>query len=320
MKTRIHLTCLLLAAHPLFADGLVDPQDMPGPLKAVGFDQNLGGQLPLDAPFIDESGRAVLLGDYFGERPVVLVFVYYRCPMLCPTVLNGVAKSLGVLEFDVGREFDVLAVSIDPNETPERARAAKRAAVKLYGRGQTAPGWHFISAPPTAGGEESIRRITEAAGFRYALVPEDGVTPEGGNPYVTPEGGNPYVTPEGGNPYLTPEAGQQYEFAHASGIIVATPEGRLAQYFYGIDFAPKHVRLALVEASSNRIGSVVDQILLYCFRYDPQLGKYTAVITRILRLGGVVFCLALALFLWINLRRDRAAARVSSSIVGAASR
>ncbi|MEM7353317.1 MAG: SCO family protein [Acidobacteriota bacterium] len=279
MKNRAFIaSALVLLVLPAWGD-LVDPQDMPGPLKQVGFEQNLGAQLPLDAPFLDASGREVVLGDYFSERPVIMVFVYYRCPMLCPTVLNGVAKSLGVLEFDVGKEFDVVAVSIDPNESSEQARSAKRVAVKRYGRGHTAPGWHFLR-----GGEESIRRVTETAGFGYAFVPENG------------------------------------EYAHASGIVVATPEGQLAQYFYGIDFAPKHVRLALVEASSNRIGSVVDQILLYCFRYDPELGQYTAVITRILRLAGVVFCLALALFLWINLRRERVAARHPSSILGAASR
>ena len=282
--TALQAGLLALLALSASGDGLVDPQDMPGPLKEVGFDQKLGGQLPLDAPFIDESGREVLLGDYFGERPVVLVFVYYRCPMLCPTLLNGVAKALGVLECDVGREVDIVAVSIDPDETPEKAHAAERATVKRYGRGRTAPGWHFLSAPRRLGGEESIRRVADAAGFRYAFVPENG------------------------------------EYAHASGIVIATPEGQLAQYFYGLDFAPKHLRLALVEASSSRIGSVVDQILLYCFRYDPQLGRYTAVVTRILRLGGVVFCLALALFLWINLRRDQATDRRSSSILGAASR
>lgn len=269
--------CLLFAASTTEAD-LVDPKDMPGPLKEVGFDQKLGDMLPLDVPFVDEQGREVVLGDLFREKPVVMVFVYYDCPMICPMVLNGVAKTLGVLEFNVDQEFDVVAVSIDPTETVEQARAAKRTTIKRYGRGQTAAGWHFLT-----GDEESIRRVTEAAGFRYAYVPENG------------------------------------EYAHASGLVVATPDGTLAKYFYGIDFAPKHVRLALVEASEHRIGTVVDQILLYCFRYDPELGKYTAVITRILRIAAVIFCLALALFFWINLRRDRAIAH-HTAVLGAESR
>lgn len=292
MKTRMNIalanggrwTCVVLVACllgsvPVFGNNLVSPEDMPGPLKKVGIEQHLGEPLPLDLPFVDERGHAVKLGDYFGERPVVLVFVYYECPMLCPMVLGGIAKSLGVLKFDVGKEFDVVAVSVDPDETPVMAASSKRATVKRYGRSQTAGGWHFLS-----GSEESIRRLTEIAGFGYAYIEETD------------------------------------EWAHASGMIVATPEGKLAQYFYGIDFAPRHVRLALVEASSNQIGSVVDQLLLYCFRYDPALGKYTAAITRILRVTAVLFCMGLGLFFWIMRRRDLAMARLHTSTVGVGSR
>ena len=268
----------LLAAPSFGSDGIVDPQHMPGPLKEVGFDQRLGEKLPLDLAFVDNSGRDVVLGDYFGDRPVVLTFVYYDCPMLCPMVLNGVAKTLGVLKLDVGDAFDVVVISIDPRETPLQATDQKLATVKRYGREQTAGGWHFLT-----GDEESVRRITEAAGFRYAWVEEN------------------------------------QEFAHASGMIVATPDGTLSKYLYGLDFPPKDVRLALVEASEGQIGTVVDQILLYCFRYDPKLGKYTAVVTRILRLAALVFLAVLGSFLWIMWRRDRLAAHRPSP-VGAASR
>ena len=293
----------LALALPAFGDGVVDPRDMPGPLKEVGFDQHLGDGLPLDAAFTDEQGRAVTLGDYFGERPVVLAFVYYDCPMLCPMMLDGVAKTLGVLTFDAGREFDVVAISIDPAETPQMAAGRKNATVKRYGREQTAGGWHFLTGTP-----ESIRRVTEAAGFRYTYVEENQATPEGGQRNVPPEGGQRNVPPEGGQRNVPPEGGKRNEWAHASGMIVATPDGTLSQYFYGLDFSPKNVRLALVEASAGTVGTVVDQILLYCFRYDPQLGKYTAVVTRILRLAGVAFLAVLGTFLWIMWRRDRIAA------------
>ncbi|MCP3962775.1 MAG: SCO family protein [bacterium] len=296
LSTASGLLLFLLALPAWGEGGLVDPQAMPGPLKEVGFDQHLGETLPLDLRFVDERGREVTLGDYFGEKPVVLVFVYYDCPMLCPMVLNGVAKTLNVLQFRVGEEFDVVAVSIDPRETPEMALESKRATVKRYGREETAPGWHFL-----LGTEESVARLTKAAGFRFAYVPENDVTPEGGKGDVALEGR------------------KGYQYAHASGMIVASPEGTLSQYFYGLDFAPKHVRLALVEASENRIGSVVDQILLYCFRYDPELGKYTAVITRILRLAGVVFLIALGIFFFVMWRRERLALHPSSTL-GAASR
>ncbi len=268
---------LALVAFSASGKGVVAPQDMPGPLKEVGFDQHLGDKLPLDAVFVDETGENVTLGDYFGDKPVVLAFVYYDCPMLCPMVLEGVAKTLGVLKFDAGEDFDVVSISIDPRETPYMAASQKLATVKRYGREGTARGWHFLT-----GTAESVERVTEAAGFRYAYIEEND------------------------------------EFAHASGMVVATPDGTLSQYFYGLDFSPKDVRLSLVEASEGQIGSVVDQILLYCFRYDPELGKYTAVVTRVLRLTALVFLAVLGSFLWIMWRRDRIAARTAA--LGAASR
>ena len=281
LGARVGATIALLGAlgltAPAFAGGTVDPSLMPGPLGDVRFDQNLGASLPLDLAFVDESGRAVTLGDYFdGERPVVLVFVYYHCPMLCPLTLNGVAKSLSVLKLDVGREFDVVAVSIDPKETTEQAAAALASTVERYGRPRT-EGWHFLT-----GSNEAIRRAADVAGFRYAYVPESD------------------------------------EYAHASGLLVVTPEGRIAQYFYGFEFSPKDLRLALVEASSNRIGNVIDQVLLYCYRYDPKLGKYTAVTMRILRLSGALFALGLAVFVWIMWRRERALETLTTSPSGVA--
>ena len=247
--------------------GLVDPSAMPGPLKEVGFEQRLGESLPLDAMFVNEEGRPVSLGEYFHrDKPVVLAFVYYDCPMLCSLIMNGVAKSLRVLSPEAGRDFDVVAISFAPGETPAMARETEAETITRYGKATSQDGWHFLSAP--VGAEESIRRATEAAGFRYTWVPDAD------------------------------------EYAHASGIVVATPEGHIAQYFYGIEYPPRDLRLALVEASANRLGSLVDQLLLYCFRYDPTLGKYTAAVTRILRLTGVVFVVALGLFLWVMLRRE----------------
>ena len=268
---------LLLAflATSVEAEGLVAPSDMPEPLNEVGIEQRIGETLPLDAPFVDEAGRAVRLGDYFGDKPVILALVYYDCPMLCSLVMNGLAKTLGVLKFDVGQDLDVVAVSFDARETPEMASEVKAQTVKRYGRPDTADGWHFLT-----GDDESIQRLTEAVGFRYTYLPESD------------------------------------EFAHAGGITIATPEGTIAQYYYGLEYPPKDVRLALVEAAANGLGTVVDQVLLYCFRYDPSLGKYTAVITRVLRLAGVAFCGFLGLFLWIMFRYERT--RSQTHTLGAA--
>jgi protein SCO1/2 len=232
--------------------------------RDVGYDQRLNEQLPLDAEFVDEAGRPVRLGQYFGQRPVVLALVYYECPMLCTIVLNGLLRSLKTLAFDVGKEFDVVAVSFDPGEGPALAAAKKVQYVDSYGRPGTAAGWHFLT-----GSEASIRRLTHSVGFRYAYDAEKG------------------------------------EYAHVGGIVVLTPEGRIAQYFYGIEYPPKHLRLGLVEASAGKIGSAVDQLMLMCYRYDPVSGRYSVVIMNVVRLASVATVAALCIFVLAMLRRER---------------
>ncbi|MEM9555627.1 MAG: SCO family protein [Acidobacteriota bacterium] len=258
--------------------GLVEPEDMPGPLKEVRIDQKLGAQLPLDARFIDENGREVMLGDYFdGRRPVILAFVYYECPMLCSLILNGTASALGVLSFDPGDQYDVVAISIDPEETPEMARETERKTLHRFGRPETADGWHFL-----LGDEETVSQVAAIAGFGYEYIPATD------------------------------------EWAHASGIMVVTPSGQISQYYYGIEYPPKDLRLAIVDASQDTIGNLVDQILLYCYRYDPQIGKYTAVAMRMVRLAGIAFVVGLSVFLWFMLRSDRRDASGPTSTLGAA--
>lgn len=271
MTPRVFMLAALLIAAPGPAraqDRLVDPAQMPGPLSEVRFDQQLGERLPLDTAFRDADGREVVLGDYFDQRPVVLVFVYYECPMLCSLILDGMAKALAVLQLEVGTDFDVVAISFDPGETPAMATAARTRTLSRYKRSATPRGWHFLT-----GTEQAIAAVTETAGFHFIYDPETD------------------------------------EYGHTSGILVVRPDGVINQYFYGVEYAPKHIRLALIDASAGRLGSLVDQLLLYCFRYDPQLGKYTAATLRVLRLTGAVFALSLVIFLWIMLRRDRASVR-----------
>ncbi len=251
--------------------GLVAPEKMPGTLSEVRFDQNLGEQLPLDARFVDETGNPVILGDFFGSRPVVVLFVYYECPMLCTLVFNGLSKSLGVVDFTVGAEFDVVAISIDPEETPAMAAAAEMRVLDRYGRAQSAPGWHFLT-----GTQAEIQRVTQAAGFAYAYEEDRG------------------------------------EFAHAAGLVFATEDGVLNQYLLGIEPSPKDIRLALIAASERKLGSLVDHVLLYCYRYDPTLGKYTVAAVRILRIAAAAFVLCLFGFMWISFRHDRKMARLRS--------
>jgi protein SCO1/2 len=233
-------------------------------LRQAGLDQRLDQPVPLDAPFVDQDGRDVRLGDYFGERPVVLALVYYECPMLCTQVLNGLTSSLSLIKFNPGQDFDVLAVSFDPGEGPGLAREKKNGYMERYKRPGTEGGFHFLT-----GTQEAIDRLTDAVGFRYAYD----------------------------------EKTDQY--AHAATIIVLTPEGHVSRYFYGIEYMPRDVRLGLVEASQNRIGSMVDQALLLCYHYDPSEGKYGVAIINLIRLIGALVIAIFGAFVFVSLRRER---------------
>ena len=237
-------------------------------LTNVGIEQRLDGQVPPDLPFIDETGRAVKLGDYFGKKPLILNLVYYNCPMLCGEVLAGLSASMKMVKFDVGNEFDVITVSFNPKETPELAGAKKQEYLKRYGRPNAAAGWHFLTGPA-----ESINALTKAVGFQYQYD----------------------------------ESKNQY--AHATAIMVLTPQGRISRYFYGVDFPPKDLRMGLVEASQGKIGNVVDQVLLYCYHYDPAAGKYGAVVANMLKVGAAITILLLGGFILILFRLERVAPR-----------
>ncbi len=255
--------------------GILSPpasQRPPG-LKHVGIEQHLNDQVPPNLTFLDESGKTVRLGDYFGKRPLILNLVYYQCPMLCGEVLSGLESALRVLKFDVGKDFDVLTVSFDPRETPQMAAAKKAEYLKRYNRPGADQGWHFLT-----GQQGSIDALTNAAGFQYEFDPKLG------------------------------------QFAHATAIMILTPEGKIAQYYYGVEYAPKDLRLGLVQASQNKIGNVVDEVLLYCYHYDPDTGKYGAIVNRILKLSGAATILVLGAFLALMFRigspGNRAAKRV----------
>lgn len=238
--------------------------ELPALLENVDIEQRLGERLPLDARFVDELGNEVELGQFFGSKPVLLALVYYECPMLCSMELKGLVRSMRTLSLDVATDFDIVTVSFDPGESAGLAAKAKQEYVKSYGRAGAADGWHFLT-----GGDESIRRLTEAAGFSYRYRPETD------------------------------------DYTHASALMVVTPDGTLSQYFYGVDYPPRDLRLALVEASQGGIGSVVDQILLFCFHYDPAMGRYTLVVMNVIRALGVLTVLAIVGFLWFSLRRER---------------
>lgn len=243
---------ILLALLPAQAasSGLRSPAEL---LTKVGFDQRPGAAMPLDVPLIDDQGAPTSLGRMLRGKPAVLAFVYYRCPMLCTLTLNGLVRALRVIALAPGRDFSVIALSIDPWETPGLAREKKRAYLDAYQRPQSADGWHFLVARRPA-----IDALAGAAGFNYV--------------------------------YDAPSK----QYAHAPGLIVLTPQGRVSQYLPGIEFDAKALRLALVQASAGRLGTIVDRAILLCYQYDPATGRYSLAILQTLRLLGALTILVIA--------------------------
>lgn len=257
---------VLLASAAAAQMGAPQAQLAPPPprlLNDVAIEQNLNAQVPLGLMFKDENGRQVRLGDYFGQKPVVLALVYYDCPMLCTEVLNGMTSAFRVLKFDVGKQFNVVTVSFDPRETPALAAAKKKTYLQRYDRPGAEAGWHFLT-----GQQSSIQALTKAVGFHYQWDP------------------------------------QTQQYAHATAIMVLTPQGKVAQYYYGVEYSPRDLRLGLIQASQNKIGTLVDQVLLYCYHYDPRSGKYGAIVSRIISIAGAITVVVLGGFLILMFRLE----------------
>jgi len=275
LRSRLnHFLSLVLLASTAWGQGMSKgimspPANVRPPyLENVGIEQHLDGQVPPALTFVDDTGRTVKLGDYFGKKPLILNLVYYNCTMLCGEALAGLTGAMKMVKFDVGKEFEVVTVSFNPQETPEIAAAKKKDYLQRYGRPAAASGWHFLTGPP-----ESINALTKAVGFQYQYDPK------------------------------------LHQYAHATAIMVLTPQGRISRYFYGVDFPPKDLRMGLVEASQGKIGNAVDMVLLYCYHYDPATGKYGAIVSNILRLGAGVTIVFLGALLLILFRLEKVAPR-----------
>lgn len=257
---------------PLYSPRVYDPaagepSGLPPALKEVGITQRLGEQMPLDTELKDENGKAVKLGDYFNSgRPVVIAFVYYECPMLCNQVLNGLTGSLKGINLDAGKDFDVVAISFDSREN-DKADLAKNKKASYMER---------YSRPGTekgwhflTGTEEAIQKVTNAAGFAYKWDEKSN------------------------------------QFAHAAAVMVATPDGKMSRYFYGIDYSPKDLKFGLMESSDNKVGNTAEQLLLYCYHYDPSTGKYGLAVLRVMRVGGIATLLAMGVMGFVFWRRNK---------------
>ncbi|HMN41303.1 MAG TPA: SCO family protein [Phycisphaerales bacterium] len=260
------------------AGGQVIPKDMPEPVRGLEVENHSGRQVPLALQFTDEAGRMVGLGDYFdrpaangkAKKPLVVQMLYYRCPILCPTVLRKFTETIQRIDFTVGRDFDVVLASVDARDTPADATAQKAAQVIAYNRPgeDVRDGWHFLTSKG-----DSPRRLADALGFPYRYIPESG------------------------------------EYAHGACLFVLTPEGKISRYFTGLNYPSSDVRLALLEASGGKIGTVFDAFTLWCYHFDPSTGKYTLAAMRVMRAGGaasVLFIGGVILAMWrFEVRKKR---------------
>lgn len=250
-------------------------------IQTVGVDQKLDAQISPDLTFKNEKGETVRLGDYFGKRPIVLSLVYYKCPGLCTMTLNGVSTSLRPLTFTPGKEYDVLTVSFDPRDTAALAAEKKERYVKDFLR----PGITAKHDPASVeagwhfltGDEANIAELCKTVGFRYSF---DART-------------------------------QQY--AHASAIMVLTPSGKVSRYFYGLEYSTKDIRLGVIEAADEKIGTVTDSVSLFCYAYDPASGKYSLAVTRVLKVAALLTMLSLGSFVGLMLYRERRANRLAAA-------
>jgi protein SCO1/2 len=251
----------------------------PPELQHVGVSEHLDQPLPLDTVFRDQTGKTVKLGDVFdGKRPVVLTFAYHSCPVLCGMVLNNEAQGLKGVDQLLGNDYQAVTISIDPNETLEKTAAKRHAILTEYGRLQTAPGVPLAQSfngvwPFLVGDEKSIAAVENAAGFESQYDPE------------------------------------QKQWAHPSVVMVVTPDGKMARYLYGLEFSPNDLRLALLEAKKGHSISTIEQIILYCYHYDPKGGKYVLVAMRVMQVGGgavaVILFTVLAILWSRELRKSK---------------
>lgn len=272
MRTRVSLiaftTIFALVHLPANAQFWQQPdrQKMSGATlsREITIEQKLSEQVPLNLTFRDETGREVQLKQYFGKKPVLLTLVYYECPSLCGLVLQGLLKSLRVINYTPGDQFEIVTVSINPKETPDLAAAKKQNFLKEYGRLDAAKGWHFLT-----GEDDQIRQLADAVGFRYVYDPKSG------------------------------------QYAHAAGIMLLTPGGKVARYFYGIEYSPRDLRMGIIDASQGKVGSPVEKVILFCFQYDPSTGKYSLAIIRVIQLASVLTVLALGGFISAQMYREK---------------
>jgi len=240
----------------------------PGDLSRVTVEQHPGLQLSHDLAFRDENGQQFRFGSSSGKQATVLVPGYYRCPMLCPLINDGLIQALQDLRASVGGDFQVVDFSIDPGDTPADAARKKSEYLRRYGRAGASEGWHCI-----VGDQRSIAQLADETGFGYAYDPET------------------------------------KQYAHPSGVIVLTPEGKISRYIFGATFDARELRDALIGARKGESSLTLSKLFLLCYHYNPITGKYGALIMSIVRIAGIVTVLLIMGFVALMVGRDRRARR-----------
>lgn len=240
-----------------------DP-DLPGALRGVGIDEQLGSMLPSEARFVDSEGREVTIGDYLdNDRPLLVNFIYHNCPMLCSITLEALGMTLSDMDWTPGQEFDVLSISFGAGETPEMAARAKERMLTKLDREGAEDGWHFL-----VGDSTNIALLTQSVGYSFKWV------------------------------------AATREYAHPAALIFTGDDGKVTRYLHGLDLPADDVRKALVEASEGTVGSAVDQILMYCYQYDPDSNSYVIHATNLMKFGGMLTLIVLGIGLFVFWRRE----------------
>lgn len=276
----------LLPASPAFAQ--IIPDEKPGPAQGLEIQNRLGEQMPLDLSFFDEQANAVHLSKYFNrpaldeqgqpltfKKPVVVVMMYFSCPLQCPLITERLTQRLCDLDFVVGSDFDVVMVSFDPRDKPRDAALKKASVLISYNRPTTdsiRDGWSFLTSSPV-----SARSLADSLGFAFRYLPDSG------------------------------------EFAHPNMVYILTPDGKLSRTLNGVEFPKRDLRFALLEASSGKIGDSFDQFTLWCYHFDPDANSYTLQAMRVMQIAGsfTVLTLAVLLAFMLRLERRRAARRLA---------
>lgn len=285
------VACAQIGPPPLVENVPLAPDVVPAEIRGLEIANKLGEAIPLSLTFTNVDGSTVKLGEFFHQKspdgrldkPVVLMLVYYKCPILCPMVLEKFTNTLNQLDFTAGTEFDAVVVSFDPRDKPADAIAQRANQLLAYKQPTTdsiRDGWTFLTCDSLPG---NARALADALGYPFRYQPRN------------------------------------QEYAHGAAVFILTPEGKLSRTLLGLDYPARDVRLGLLEASKGRIGTLVDRFTLWCYHFDPKTGSYTLVAMRIMQVGAAAGAVILgvfiaSLFAWERRRRRRASVAVSSVI------